>query len=239
MDSQGNEIPVHFDLSVYTEITQLAYLSDWEVPGGKFGCEALFPFSYIEMDEVGHESGFGDIFVAAFLQDDIKLYNVIPYHHRLLFGVAMPTGSYNNKRPINIGHNHYSLVTYYALTAFLTPKIETSYRFQYYYHTKNTDFGSNGDDLKPGHIFQVNFAVSYALTPPLRVGISGHYAKQLAEDEINGQKINDSKEQILSLGPGIFYGKGKWCVWLNAQWETKAESRTEGKNIFGKILYKF
>jgi hypothetical protein len=88
-------------------------------------------------------------------------------------------------------------------------------------------------------MFQVNFAFSYALTPSLRIGASGYYAKQTSEDEVNGRKLTGSKEQILSLGPGIFYNKGKWSLFLNSQWETYAESRTEGKSLFGKILYKF
>lgn len=238
-DSSGNELPGHFDLTVFTEITQIVYLSDFDVPGGKFGCEIIIPFSDIDLDGVDSESGFGDIFVGAFWQDEKKLFDVIPYHDRLLFGISLPVGRYDNMRSVNIGQNNYTLLPYYAFTAFLTPEIETSWRFQYFYHTKNTDFGPAGDDLKPGQMFQVNFAFSYALIPSLRIGASGYYAKQTSEDEVNGRKLTGSKEQILSLGPGIFYNKGNWSLFLNSQWETYAESRTEGKSLFGKILYKF
>ena len=238
-DSNGDEIPGSPDLAVMSEITQLVYLTDYKLLGGKVGFESILPFSNVDIDGVGEESGFGDLFVAPFLQFETKLFDTIPYHHRFLFGVVLPTGRYDCYRPVNIGHNHYTFTGYYAFTAFLTPKMATSWRFQYFHHTENKDFLSTRVDLKPGPLFQASYAFSYEILQGLRTGISGYYYKQLSEDELNGDKISGSKEQIFSIGPGIFYGKGNVCLWLNAQWEFEAECRSQGKSIFGKIMFKF
>lgn len=237
-NSNGDKYPVpdQPSIEVYASLNQVLYQSDQTLLlGGKWGMDVIVPIVGTDLDPGSlpiRDNGFGlgDILVGPYLQWDPIMQNGRPvFAHRIELQNIFPTGKYDSDRQINPGSNIYSFNPYWAATWFATPEIEASVRIHYLWNSTNNDV-DGADDMQPGQAFHLNFAASYDVLPhQLRVGINGYYLKQITDDQVNGNDISNSKEQVLGIGPGMLYSFSKDNhVFVNTYWETLAEDRPEG-----------
>ena len=59
----------------------------------------------------------------------------------------------------------FSVDPYYAFTFFITPKLETSWRFHYIWKSRNNDppIAFKANNIQPGQAFHFNFGTSYEI----------------------------------------------------------------------------
>lgn len=243
---KGKKIPGDNSVESWLALTHLAYLTKWKILGGYYGVEALLPAVRAELDTDlgirGHKSGLGDLILSPFIIQwvDHKIFNM-PYFHRINFPFILPTGRYDRDSAVNIGSHLYSFNPYYAFTLFITPKLETSWRFHYLWNSKNHSPSPSfqADSIQPGQAFHLNYALSYEILDGLRAGIAGYYLNQITTDKVEDHKMDHSKEKIFAIGPGLMFSKKRFFLYLNTFYETGAENRPEGMKIslrFSKVF---
>ena len=245
-DFKGRKIPGDNSVESWLSLTHLAYLTKWKIVGGYYGFEALLPAVRVDLDTDlgirGHKSGLGDLVLSPFIIQwvDHKIFNM-PYFHRINFPFILPTGRYDRDSAINIGSHVYSFNPYYAFTLFITPKLETSWRFHYLWNSKNHSPhpSFHADHVQPGQAFHMNYAFSYEIFNGLRGGIAGYYLDQITADKVEGHKRDHSKEKVFAIGPGLMFSKKGFFLYLNAFYETGVENRPEGMKVslrFSKVF---
>jgi hypothetical protein len=245
-DSDGERLlpPVADEkLDVWISLTQFIYQSNWKLPlGGALGLDVIIPVVFLDLDhDLGgppedNGTGLGDLLVGPFLQwDPIMGKNGPLFMHRIEFQMLVPTGKYDRDRELNPGSNFFSFNPYWAATVFLMPQWTVDWRIHYLWNAKNDEPGrspveAEADDTQAGQAIHLNFSTAYEIWEKrLRVGLNGYYLKQVVDDEVDGQGISDSREQVLGIGPGaVFHYSQETHFFLNLFFETAAENRPEG-----------
>lgn len=253
MDHQGNKLPLpKTDLNYQVLVEQLSYMSNVRVGDhAALGLNFLIPFvSKMDMDDglnnaaIKAQGGFGDMIIGPFIQFDPVMEAGGPkFVHRVEFQVNLPTGSYDRNKNINPSNNAVSLDPYWAATYWFNPKWTASTRIHYLYNFKNNDpnytYG-NADNIQAGQAIHANFATDYAVTPQLRLGINGYWLKQITDNEVNGEKVKGTREQVWAIGPGAMYSFSKNDhVVANAYFEQDAENRPEGTRLQVRYIHHF
>lgn len=245
-DHMGDKIPGTNRLTTLSATTHVAYISNFRILGGYYGAEVLLPLADVDLDTgfgpKDRERGIGDLIVSPFILQwtDNRLFG-IPYFHRFVFDVVLPTGKYDSHRAVNIGNNMVSLNPYYAFTVIPTERLEVSVRLHYLWNSKNDEpfVGLGAGSIQPGQVFHANYAASYEVLKGLRLGINGYALQQLTPDKINGHNQANSKERVIGIGPGIQLSGNKMSLYLNGYFETGAENRPEGTRVvirFSKVF---
>jgi hypothetical protein len=154
-DGHGNPVPGRNRLITDSTTTHVAFISKKRVLGGWLAGEALQPLVDVDLQLANGTSsrvrGFGDLTFGPGLQWAPKKIGSGVFVHRFVFDVTVPTGTYNDRRPVNIG-NHFVVVNpYYALT-YERKKIEFSARLHYLWNSANNDpFAEFGiRNMQPG-----------------------------------------------------------------------------------------
>jgi hypothetical protein len=237
-NSKGDTMPGNNSISSWGGLTQVSCLTKLKILGGYYGGEALLPAVKLDVHTDfgprGHKEGLGDLILSPFQLQwvDHKILGM-SYFHRLNFTFIVPTGKYDEKSKVNIGNNLYSIDPYYAFTLIITPKLETSCRFQYLWNSINHDPPKvlNAGNTQPGQAFHMNYAISYEVFDRLRAGMSGYFLEQTTADKVDGVKRDHSKEQVFAIGPGLLYSKNKLYLYLSASFESSVQNRQEGERI--------
>lgn len=242
------DLPFQPDLDAYIWLDQLIYQSNQKVlPGCTWGLDLILPYVMFDLDNnpsvFGERSGFGDLLVGPYLQwDPIMGKNGPVLFNRVEFQCILPTGQYKEQDAINAGSNFFSFNPYWAATWLPAKKCEISWRLHYLWNDKNDKpwFALGADDTQAGQAIHLNFATSYEVIPQrLRLGVNGYYLKQITSSETDGVK-QPGKEQVLGLGPGLLYSFSRNDhLFINAYFETAAESRTEGQRYNIRWVHKF
>jgi hypothetical protein len=254
-DSGGNDLPGNPQVANVLSMNQVVYVDKRKLLGGHIGGTVLLPVVAIStsgqlptgapppapafVDFTSNPAVLGDLIVGPFLQwFDTKLLGR-PLIQRLELDIVMPTGQYDSQYAVNPGSNIWTFEPYYAFTWFLTDKFSTSWRLMYDYNTKNNDaFG--GRDVTPGQVFHFNYSFEYELFKNFRGAVAGYYLKQLSDDEVNGNSVADSKEQVFAVGPAVFWiFSPNFSMGLKTAWETSVENRPQGNRTTLRMTYKF
>jgi hypothetical protein len=253
MDHQGNKLPLpKTDLNYQALVEQITYMSNVRVgEHAALGLNFLIPFvSKMDMNDglsnaaIKAQGGFGDLMIGPFIQFDPVMGSEGPkLVQRIEFQVNLPTGSYDRDKNINPGNNAVSLDPYWAATYWFNPKWTASTRIHYLYNFKNNDpnytYGT-ADDIQAGQAIHANFATDYAVTPQLRLGVNGYWLKQVTDNEVNGKKVKDAREQVWAIGPGAMYSFSKNDhVVANAYFEQDAKNRPEGTRLQVRYIHHF
>ena len=241
-DHQENKVPGSNKLTAVSATTHVAYLSGLRLLGGFYGAEILLPLADLDLDtSLGpkdRERGVGDLIVSPFILQwtDHKLFGM-PYFHRFVFAVALPTGEYDRNRPVNAGNNLVSINPYYAFTIMPTDRVELSARLHYLWNSENDEpfVGLGAGTVQPGQAFHANYAASYELVKGVRLGINGYALQQLTEDKIDGRSQANSEERVFGIGPGIKWSGNGLSLYLNSYFETGAENRPEGTKVVFRL----
>lgn len=253
-DGDGNTLPLPDpELDGWISLSQFIYQSDTEViAGGKWGLDIIVPFVSLDLDYSVNNpnlpqtngSGFGDLLVGPFLQWDPVMGKAGPkFMHRIELQLIFPTGKYDQNRSINPGSNFFSFNPYWTGTYFINPKWTVTSRIHYLWNAKNKDphpsYGAS--EIQAGQAIHLNFSSAYELLPKqLRIGINGYYLKQLTASEADGNSINNSKEQVFGIGPGLVWHISQDDhIFFNGYWETAGENRPEGERINLRWVHHF
>lgn len=255
MDGNGDELPLpEPDLDGWISLSQFIYQSDQELLlGGKWGIDVIVPYVSLGLDYSTNSSmlpqannaGLGDILVGPFLQwDPIMGANGPQFMQRIELQMLFPTGEYDQDKSINPGSNFFSFNPYWTGTYFVTPQWTVTSRIHYLWNAENDDpHASYGamDDIQAGQAIHLNFATAYEIIPKqLRIGINGYYLKQITESEVDGNDLENSKEQVLGIGPGVVWHISQNDhLFFNAYWETTTENRPEGNRYNLRWVHHF
>ncbi|MCM0080192.1 transporter [Geomonas sp. Red32] len=239
-DHDGNKLSGSNKVTAVSATTHIAYISNLQLLGGFYGAEVLLPLADVDVDtSLGAKDrnrGIGDLIVSPFILQwtDNKLFSM-PYFHRFVFDITLPTGDYDRNRAVNIGTNLVSIDPYYAFTIMPTDKLEVSARLHYLWNSENDKpfAGLGAGTVQPGQAFHANYAASYEIVKGVRLGVNGYVLQQLTADKVDGRSQANSEERIFGIGPGLQLAGDGLSLYLNSYFETGAENRPEGiKAIF-------
>lgn len=253
-DDGGDKIGFpNADVEVFVSLSQFIYQSDRSVLfGGKWGLDVIVPMvsTDIEYGASGpfpedNGAGLGDILVGPFLQwGPVMGKNGPRFMHRIELQMIFPTGEYDDDSELNPGSNFFSFNPYWSGTLFITPRWTASTRIHYLWNGENDNpnrgFGSVSD-TRAGQAVHMNFATAYEVVPGrLRLGLNGYYLKQITDTEADGHDIDDRREQVLGIGPGLLahFGPDNH-LFFNAYFETAAENRPEASRFNFRYVHHF
>ena len=221
------------------------YTSTLRLLGGNPGLELLFPFSLMHVDVPGHpvtsQGGAGDIIFSPFIQWSGGTLFGKPFASRLAIGGVAPAGSYTASRFVNAGANVWQISPYYALTWRPLQGWEVSARLIYDWSSRNTHPppGLGARSAQPGSQVALNYAASYAISPNVRLGLSGYVLRQVNDTQVGGRPVSGSQQQVFGLGPGLLWNIGPARVIANVFREFAARNRPEGFNAVARLLVQF
>jgi len=239
-DGHGNTVPGRNRLTTDSTTTHVAYISKKRVLGGWLAGEVLQPLVDVDVQLANGTSsrvrGFGDLTFGPGLQWAPKKIGNGVFVHRFVFDVTVPTGTYSDRRPVNIG-NHFVVVNpYYALT-YERKKIEFSARFHYLWNSANSEpfVGFGIRNMQPGQAFHVNYATSYEVRKNVRLGFNGYWLQQMTDHKINNVDVPFSRERTVGIGPGLQLGGRDIWFHLNDYMETDVRNRPSGVKVTFRI----
>ena len=243
-DSEGDKVPIDFQLDVAADVLRGIYVSDLKVLGADLGWHAILPVVYqgVKVKGAGvgeYHFGLGDMYFSPFL---------LGWHSELIHCVAgldiiAPTGQYKREQSASIGNNHWTFEPAVAVSLIHPSGFDLDVKLMYDIHTKNTDeddgFGGTADYLT-GQQFHLDYNAGIAVLDSLRLGICGYYLIGLQDDEMDGEKIADSKEQVFAVGPSAMYSFSPALhLVAKVQFETAAKNRPEGTFSWLKLIASF
>jgi anthranilate 1,2-dioxygenase (deaminating, decarboxylating) large subunit len=241
------------DIDVWVLMNQLIYQSDQELLfGGKWGLNVMLPVVGLDMgnnapgfDDNG--TGLGDLLVGPYIQWDPIMGEKGPLMvNRIELQTIFPTGKYDSDKLLNQGSNHFSFNPYWAATVFLGPRATFSWRLHYLWNGENDEFSFGGKmpsdvDLEPGDAVHANFTAAYEVLPKqLRLGVNGYWFDQISDTKVDGKKDKSLEEKVFAIGPGaVWHFSQDTHLFLNAYFETDAESRPEGERYNMRFVHHF
>lgn len=243
-DSDGKKVPLDFELDVLADVLRPIFVSDIEVLGASLAWHAVIPVVYqaTKVKDFGasdYQFGLGDMYFSPFL---------LGWHSDLFHCVAgldiiAPTGQYDRDDFASIGNNHWTFEPAVAVSLIHPDGFDVDLKLMYDIHTKNTDDddGSGGkQDYLCGQQFHLDYNAGLAVLDQLRLGVCGYYLIGLQDDEINGEKVEDSKEQVFAVGPSAMFSLSPSLSLVGkAQFETYAENRPLGAMYWLKAVASF
>jgi len=245
-DRHGNSVPGSNKVTTMSATTHLAYLTNYRLLGGYYGAELLLPLADVDVNASSgpkeRERGIGDLIVSPFMLQwtDHKLFGM-PYFHRFVVDLTLPTGAYDRTHAVNAGSNLFSVNPYYAFTIMPTDKLEFSARLHYLWNSENDRpfVGLGAGNVQPGQAFHANYAASYEVTKGVRLGINGYALQQLTADKVDGHNLSGSEERVFGIGPGIQFSGNGLSLFINGYVETGAENRPEGAKVAFRLSKPF
>lgn len=248
-DESGDKIDPFEGVDVWVLMNQLIYQSDQPILfGGKWGLNAMLPIVSIDADFLpDNGSGLGDLLIGPYLQwDPIMGANGPLMVNRIELQTIFPTGKYDSDDLLNPGSNHFSFNPYWSATVFLGPKATVSWRLHYLWNGENDDFSFGGAlpsdvDLEPGDAVHANFSAAYEVLPKqLRLGLNGYWFDQISDTKVDGDKDKSLEEKVFAIGPGaVWHFSQDTHLFVNAYFETDAESRPEGERYNLRFVHHF
>ncbi len=238
VDADGATIPGRNTVNAWANLFHIGYITTRQVFGGFWGMEVLVPIASLDVNTAfgpkGKVSGLGDIVVSPLIAEwpNRTLFGKTYFSRFSVLGV-LPTGAYDAARPVNLGSNAGSVYAYYSFTIMPRNGLETSWRVNYLWNARNTQpfVPLATASTQAGQAIHGNYAISYALTPALRVGANGYVLQQVSDHRMGEAPFSNSKERVVAVGPGFVWSSGFWSAFANIDFETLARNRPVGKRV--------
>jgi len=213
------------------------HATDKQILGGLWGFHLFLPFANVDV-KIGdkHESkfGLGDIILDPF----ILSWHGKNWHAATGIDIYMPSGSYNRNDMANVGRNYWTFEPVIAGTYMTDNGFEASAKLMYDINTRNHDATQGNSTYLSGQEFHLDYTLAKKISD-FSVGLSGYYYQQTTDDEANGATVPDNKGRVVALGPALKYDYKNMSFSLKYQFETAAENRPEGDNLWFKFIYAF
>jgi hypothetical protein len=218
-DDKGSRVHSDFSASVYGTILRMLYASPFTFANNQARIlpEISIPVVTSRVDVHGklfEKTGIGDIKAGVgVFWDNMFSFKQVNFDGLMGADVSFPTGKYK-KGHLSIGHNIYDVLLFFeTMSEIGLPGNHALFfknHLQYNYYDKNNDFINpvtldNNSDYRFGHNIQYNYMLVYKFNEVFGTGVAGFYNQQLAEDEMDGNRIKNSKEKSIGIGPIFTY----------------------------------
>lgn len=237
-DSSGDSVPGAGAVNSVSSLTHVAWLAHRKVLGAWYGAEVVFAAAHVNAGAAGEAGGLGATTVGPLiLQWPEKRVFGMAVDQRLTADFDLPTGQYSAASNVNIGTNAFTVHPYYAVTAFPTKRIETSWRVHYLWNsTNNRPPDSTGaQSTQAGQAVHFNATVAYNVWRGLWIGANSYYLRQISDGKIDGIALPNSPEQVGAIGPGMVWNKKSWFLYANGYQEFGAQNRATGRKLVLRI----
>ena len=201
---------VNADIDTFSYANMSAGLYTFKEPvlGATFTMGAFLPIVYVDLEAslVGQNAsvavndsvtGIGDITVmpASFY------WNSGNWHFNLYESVVTPTGKYDVNDAVNVGLNHWSFDTVFALTYFNPDSgFDFSMATGYLINLENDDTNyETGDEL------HIDVMLNRFLSETFALGLKGYYYEQLNGDSGSGAVLGDFEGDSYGVGPSLLW----------------------------------
>jgi hypothetical protein len=237
-DSVGNAVLGAGAVNSISGLTHIAWISHKQVLGGWYGVEVVLSAAHVNAGALGDAGGLGNTTVAPL---------ILQWPEHRLFGMAidqravadfdLPTGQYARTSNVNISSNAFTVHPYYAITAFPTKRIETSWRVHYLWNSTNNDppISTDAQSTQAGQAIHFNATAAYNLYKGLWIGPNGYYIKQITDGKVDGVPLPNSPEQVGAIGPGMVWNHRSWFFYANGYQELAAQNRATGHKLVLRV----
>jgi hypothetical protein len=237
-NSSGQTVPGSGSVNSVSGLSHVAWLAHRRILGGWYGLEVVGVPAYVDAGSQGQSGGFGDLTVSPFiLQWSEKRIFSMSIDQRFDVDFGIPTGTYSPTSAVNLGSNSFNFQPYYAITAFPTKRVETSWRFHYLWNSQNNapPISTGAHSTQAGQAIHFNATTAYNVYKGLWIGVNSYYLTQITNGRINGAPLRNSPEQVGAIGPGIVWNSGHWYFYANFYQEVGAENRATGQKVVIRI----
>jgi hypothetical protein len=149
----------------------------------------------------------------------------------------LPFGDYQKGRLANLGTNQYSVEPQAYLVKgwrLGSKELFTEIGVHYLYNGENRD-----EQFRPGDMGQIDANLGL-IAGRLTVGLSARHAASVSEDEIYGNKVENSKVKITDIGASISYQISPKCnLYVRVMEGIDGENTAKATMIMGKIWFPF
>lgn len=225
-------------------VSELIYQSERVGPlHGSLGATLVVPAvltSHLESNVLGIRdsgAGVGNLILGLYIQWEAIFYHERPiFVHRLEFNVSLPAGK--NREPcfnINPGNDFYFINPYWAATLFLTERWSLAWRLNYVWSAKNPATG-----IQAGDALFLNYGLAYEVVPKFFIGANGYILGQVRDNTLHGERIPNTREQVVAIGPGAIYAPSKDLYFIaDLYFERHARNRPQGINFIMRFIKNF
>jgi hypothetical protein len=234
VDGTGSHISGAGAVNSITELTHVAWLTHKTILGGWYGTEVVAAAAHVNAGTAGQSGGWGALTVSPFiLQWSERKIGNVPIDQRVVLDFDLPVGAYTRSSAVNISANAFTVHPYYAVTAFPSKRIETSWRVHYLWNSTNDSppAATGAQSTQAGQAIHFNATTAYNFGKHLWIGPNAYYLQQITDGRINGVSLSNSPEQVGAIGPGVVWKSGKWFFYANAYHELGAKNRPEGAKL--------
>lgn len=228
-DSNGDRVPVNFEVNANALVQRLIWVTDREVAGGSLSFHTIVPLVDVEVSLNGlsdRKQGIGDIFVGAAL----GFHHSDKLHSLVALDLIAPTGRYDATDLANTGRNYWAIEPVLAATFVDPAGFNGDIKLMYDYNFENDATG-----YRSGQEFHFDYSLGWALSPTVVAGLGGYYYRQVSDDELNGQALANSRGQAFAIGPALKVNGDGW--FLNVKWqaESQVRNRAQGDAFWLKL----
>lgn len=242
-DKNGKNMIPGFRLNVTADVLRLIHVTDRKILGGFWGMHLFVPVMNVDVKTktpLGSDNkfGLGDIIVDPF----ILSWHGKNWHAATGVDIYIPTGSYDKNELANLGRNYWTFEPIVAGTYLADSGFEASAKLMYDFNTRNNHAsllaGPGAKTYLSGQEIHMDYALGQKIGD-FKLGVAGYYYQQVTDDRANGRTVDDSKGRVVALGPALKYDYRNMSFSFKYQFETAAENRPEGENLWFKFIYAF
>jgi hypothetical protein len=237
-DSAGNSVPGASAVNSISSLTHIAWISHKQILGGWYGVEIVLSAAHVNAGVLGQAGGLGSTTIAPFiLQWPEHRVLGMAIDQRVVTDFDLPTGQYSRTSDVNIGSNTFTVHPYYAITAFPTKRIETSWRVHYLWNSRNNDppISTDAQSTQAGQAIHFNATAAYNIYKGLWIGPNAYYLKQITDGKTDGAPLPNSPEQVGAIGPGMVWNHSSWFFYANSYQEFAAQNRATGHKLVLRV----
>jgi hypothetical protein len=203
VDSKGRRTVPGFKLDVVATATRVIHTWEKQVDGWDVSSGATLAGNSVDVHAAGsHDKSAGLNY--AYLNLLYFTYQLDNLHFMFGPSLYVPLGRFDKAQLANPSYNYYGYSAEAAVTYTPSPRLELSAQSVVVYNSRNHDTG-----YRSGGMINTDFNINYSFIedlPQLQFGLSGYYAQQIQDDEINGDVVGDGNRlRKFAVGPQLLW----------------------------------
>ena len=225
VDTDGDEIPIGFDLTVFANVHRFVWVTKHKILGGDYTVSCLIPIVYtdikIDAAQVDDDTvGLGDIILEPF----ILAWHGSRWDSAFGFSLFVPTGAHED--PADPGEDMYTLMTTVGYTYYMDePKTwSASILARYEMHGEQDE-----TEVTPGDDFHFEWGIGKGLQNFWEVGLVGWFQWQVSDDD--PKPASNDKESAYAVGPEVtkFFPAQKCQLSLKVTVDVDVDGGSDGR----------